>query len=68
MAMLAFFVVTEGRSLETFKALSASAKENQEQRLERLKEAFSQLRVSRRGLVRTQVIQIRKWKRQQMTL
>ena len=42
MAMLAFFVVTEGRSLEAFKALSASVKEEQEQRQERLKEAFSQ--------------------------
>lgn len=41
-AMLAFFVVTEGKSLETFKALSASVKEEQEQRQERLKEAFSQ--------------------------
>lgn len=41
-AMLAFFVVTEGRSLEAFKALSASVKEEQEQRQERLKEAFSQ--------------------------
>ena len=41
-AMLAFFVITEGRSLETFKALSASVKEAQEQRSERLKEAFSQ--------------------------
>lgn len=41
-AMLAFFVITEGRSLETFKALSASVKENQEQRQERLKEVFFQ--------------------------
>lgn len=41
-AMLAFFVVTEGRSLETFEALSASVKENQEQRQERMKEVFSQ--------------------------
>lgn len=41
-AMLAFFVITEGRSLETFKALSASAKEEREKRWERLKEAFTQ--------------------------
>lgn len=40
-AMLAFFVVTEGRGLETFEALSASVKENQEQRQERMKEVFS---------------------------
>lgn len=41
-AMLAFFVVTEGRSVETFKALSASLKEDQKQSQKQLKEAFSQ--------------------------
>ena len=41
-AMLAFFVVTEGRSLDIFKALSASLKEDQEQSQKRLEEAFSQ--------------------------
>lgn len=41
-ATLAFFGVTRGRSLETFKTLFALKKENQEKRQERLKKAFSQ--------------------------